>query len=67
MDSEEIWDQLCRKRPALRNGEAIVQFKSKELKRLLVQVWEQGKKHSPEVDRGDLFGDLFGQVFGSKG
>lgn len=66
MNSEAIWDQLCAKNPALRNDEAIVEFKARNLKKLLAQVWEQGRKSSPEMERGDLFSDMFGQIFGSK-
>jgi len=44
MTFQEIWQQLCRKRPLLADDDSIVEFKSINLKSLLRQAYEQGEK-----------------------
>ena len=44
MTFQEIWQQLCRKRPLLSDPESTVEFKSVNLKSLLRQAYEQGEK-----------------------
>jgi hypothetical protein len=44
MTFQEIWRQLCRKRPLLSDPDSTVEFKSVNLKSLLRQAYEQGEK-----------------------
>lgn len=44
MTFQEIWQQLCRKRPLLADPDSTVEFKSANLKSLLRQAYEQGEK-----------------------
>jgi hypothetical protein len=48
MTFKQIWDQLLRKSPKLSNDQAEVTFKSDNLKALLKQVYDQGKKSAGE-------------------
>lgn len=58
MRFQEIWDQLCRKKPELSKTDATVEFRSSNLQALLRQVYEQGQKH-PERDSGSMFDNIF--------
>lgn len=68
MTFDTIWDQLCRKNPALSKGDSTVEFKSANLKTLLRQVYDQGAKSVPKSEpignsNGQVFDDLFGSFF----
>jgi hypothetical protein len=66
---DAIWLQLCDKSIHLTNDEAVVEFRSKNLKILLRQVYEQGRRSvpvsTPVHDPGNWFDDIFGS-FGRK-
>ena len=44
MTFQEAWDQLTRKQPKLLDPDAVVTFKADNLKTLLRQFHEQGRK-----------------------
>lgn len=56
----EIWNQSVRKKPALADGSARVEFTSDNLYLLLEQVYEQGKKAATKTAPSfkDIFKDL---------
>ena len=62
MTFNDIWSQLCAKRPKLNDPDAAVEIKVSQFKALLRQVYEQGeaanKPSSPDVL--NPFKDLFG-------
>jgi len=43
MTYSEVWECLCTKNNKLKNDESDVVFKAKNLKKLLRQVYDQGK------------------------
>jgi hypothetical protein len=58
MSFESIWATLCARRPRLHSPDAKVEFKAKNLKDLLRQVYERGQQ---DGDNGEsLFNSLFG-------
>ena len=64
MTFDTIWLRLCEKSHLLVDGESIVEFRSKNLKILLKQVFEQGQKSIPKSDplpttSNDWLNDLF--------
>lgn len=66
MSFQDIWAQLCRKEPSLLKPETVVEFKSDNLKALLLQVYEQGQRSiqknidATRKSSGKFFGDIFG-------
>lgn len=78
MTFDSIWLQLCEKNNLLIVEESIVEFRSKNLKTLLIQVYEQGKKvgesaklpksqtDSVNKNYNGLYNDFFGSIFGNK-
>ena len=77
MTLSEIWEQLKRKDPKLKDDDAQVVFLSKNLHALLRQVYEQGqlnpvkkkeesKPPPPPQDPIGAFGDIFGETFGKR-
>lgn len=72
MTFDDIWNQLCEKRPALRQTENVgVNLSRDAFKQLLRQVYEAGQgnpitlngeplHHEPSMDPLDVFGRLFG-------
>jgi hypothetical protein len=69
---QNIWQQLCRKRPKLNDPQSVAEFTSDNLKSLLEQVYDQGFKQGKEsVSSADDakttgFDSLFGNIFGGK-
>lgn len=55
MTFQEIWQQLCRKRPLLSDPDSTVEFKSVNLKSLLRQAYEQGEKAGIESEAKRAF------------
>lgn len=53
---EDIWAQLCRKRPSLNNPSAKVEIEADNFKALLKQVYEQGQKHA---SKGHAYAESF--------
>jgi hypothetical protein len=51
MTFKEIWNQLLRKQPSLQKPETVVEFRSDNLERLLLQVYEQGQKSVKPVEK----------------
>jgi len=71
MKFADIWNQLRKKDDKLDDPEADVVFKSKNLKRLLEQVYAQGQKSVPKPKdpppskgSGSFMDDIFGPGFG---
>ena len=75
MTFDDIWNALVAKSGKLTNDEVEVTFKAGNLKKLLRQVYDQGRKQeagvqktmrdlmgkaSPKNPMGDLFNDFFG-------
>jgi hypothetical protein len=63
MTFQNIWQQLCRKRPKLNDPQSVAEFTSDNLKSLLEQVYNQGFKHGKESvpsSGGMDFDSLFG-------
>jgi hypothetical protein len=61
MSFDQIWASLCRKKPTLENGTAVVTITSDALKTLLRQVYEQGKGSAkPASERAGFFDSIFG-------
>lgn len=67
MTFNQIWDQLCSKKPSLKRADSTLEFKPENLKALLRQVYEQGRKSAEYAGKSDYglkdtdgpFGDLF--------
>jgi len=57
MTFDEIWAQLCAKKPSLKDPASQAVFTSEQLEKLLRQVYEQGAKLEK---RNQAFRDLFG-------
>lgn len=49
MTFDSIWLQLCEKNNLLIVEESVVEFRSKNLKALLLQVYQQGQKNIPKA------------------
>lgn len=74
MKFDEIWQQLERKNADLKNDEAEVVFKAKNLRHLLRQVYDQGEKEAKPPTREEFKRaereatrsafDQFGSMFG---
>jgi hypothetical protein len=58
MTLSQIWEQLCKKDGRLHDEEAKVEFTSANLKKLLEQVYEQGRLTNGGSSRG-VADDLF--------
>ena len=68
MTFDDIWNQLCRKSPALSRRDSRLEFTSNNLKLLLKQVYEQGQKSvEPQViqpkESKDDYLDAFRSMF----
>ncbi len=71
MTFDELWKQIEKKQPDLKNDEAIVEFKARHLRLLLSQVYEQGKssvipKQPEPTSVSNPFSDMFGGMFGGR-
>lgn len=71
MKFSDVWNQLCRKEPRLNEPETKTEFTSSNLRRLLEQVYEQGRKEGKKTQefKNQLLGntkpkDPFGGLFG---
>ena len=59
MTMNQIWKKLLKKYPVANDPEKILSFKSKNLKKLLVQVYNKGRTHKKSKDGFDeIFDDL---------
>ena len=58
---EDIWEQLRRKRPTLDDPGSVVEISSGSMKKLLRQVYDQGRKSAPKNGDTSIFGDFFGE------
>ena len=47
MTFDQIWSQLTRKKPALERDDTVVEFTAGNLRRLLMQAYEQGEASVP--------------------
>lgn len=66
MNFETIWLQLCHKNNLLLRDETVVEFKSRNLKILLRQVFEQGQKSVPIPEKKNDLTDMINSLFGAK-
>ncbi len=67
MTFDELWKQLEKKQPDLKNDESVVEFTALNLRLLLRQVYEQGKSSVPKTEPtsgSNPFSDMFGGGFG---
>lgn len=68
MTFDSIWLRLCEKSHLLVDGESIVEFRSKNLKILLRQVYEQGQNSIPKKSdpvpstNNDWLDSIFGNL-----
>lgn len=62
MTFNDIWNQLVRKQPKLTDSDTVVEFKTANFKRLLEQVYEQGKKAGEGGQPHKPYSDLFKQL-----
>jgi hypothetical protein len=58
MTFDEIWDQLKKKQPLLGKDDSTVEFRPRNLKLLLRQIYDQGKASGTKTDPLGL-GGLF--------
>ena len=58
MQFNRIWEQLVDKKPALSDPTTKVEFTSESLKRLLLQVYNQGMKTSSPPKSKGIYEDL---------
>lgn len=47
MTFSQLWEQLCTKRPELREPSARLEFTAANLELLLLQVYQQGQRAEP--------------------
>ncbi len=64
MTFSQIWDQLKRKQPKLENSEATMEITAGNLRKLLRQVYDQGRNSVARLSQQRSverrFADLFG-------
>jgi len=63
MTFDQIWNQLIQKQPRIADGDSVVEFTSVNLRKLLKQVYEQGRKSAEsKPDPLGPFRDAFGMT-----
>ena len=69
MTFDEIWKQLCKKRPGLSDPLNDISIDSENLKKLLMQVYQQGRNKGRESGQTSLLGPdyNFEDIFGGLG
>ncbi len=50
MTFSTLWQSLCRKRPALTDDSAVVEITAANLRKLLEQAYDIGKKNAKEAE-----------------
>ncbi len=70
MTKKELWEAFLQQHPQFKEEESIVKLKSRGLKRLTDQAWDEGYEQGKQVGKmlAELTGkdSMFGKMFGGK-